>query len=372
MQKKKYNDIACLNQDPISVDNFATLNPLFVCVISYSETSMIPGITVAGATPDLLKYTSAADSEFLYYGRCKCINNIPATPDGKPSPAIITKAALELADIPFLIVDAGTKVKPSIPHFSFGLRPGNNILYRRALSLGNVRKAYSYGILLGRVLARLGDVIVIGESIPGGTTSCLGVLSALGIDAKFKVSSSMPDNPHILKNKVVAKAMKKANISFGELEEHPLEAISLFGDPMLPSVAGLVVGVNDFGGKVILAGGTQMAGVIAVIKSLKQSLDKVCIATTTYVAEDHSSNLADLVGLVSTEVPVFAADLHLIRSCKSGLKAFARGYVKDGVGAGGVSFASMLKTRGKISGSTLLNAIELEYDRAIQQIRPNV
>src|SRR5690242_10198961 len=101
-------------------------NPIFICVISYTATSEIPGLTVAGANPELVKYTSAADSEFLYYGHCKCTNFVPATPDGKPTPALITRAALQLSEIPFLIVDAGAMIKPSVPSISFGLKPGRN------------------------------------------------------------------------------------------------------------------------------------------------------------------------------------------------------------------------------------------------------
>ena len=47
----------------------------------------------------------------------------------------------------------------------------------------------------------MSDLIVVGESIPGGTTTALAVLRALGIDARFKVSSSMPENPHNLKTR---------------------------------------------------------------------------------------------------------------------------------------------------------------------------
>ena len=64
-------------------------------VISYTETAEIPGITVAGTDPDFLKFTPPADAEFLHYGFCKSIDVIPMTPDGKPTPALLTKAALE-------------------------------------------------------------------------------------------------------------------------------------------------------------------------------------------------------------------------------------------------------------------------------------
>jgi len=172
----------------LAIKGFATKNPIFVCVISYSATCEIPGLTAAGANRDLMKYTSPADAEFLYYGRCKCIDAIPATPDGKPTPALITRAALQTGNIPLLVIDAGAKVKPSIPCVSFGLEPGKNIMNENAMDYSMVRRAFEYGELIGKQLAVVSDVVVIGESIPGGTTTALAVLSALGIDARFKVS----------------------------------------------------------------------------------------------------------------------------------------------------------------------------------------
>jgi len=73
---------------------------LFSLVISYTETSEIPGITIAGSNLDFIKFTAPADSEYLHYGICKCIDSVPMTPDGKPTPAILTKVALESASIP--------------------------------------------------------------------------------------------------------------------------------------------------------------------------------------------------------------------------------------------------------------------------------
>jgi NaMN:DMB phosphoribosyltransferase len=118
---ERYKDITIVN-GRYNIDILESNNPIFVCVISYTETSEIPGITVAGANKDLIKYTSSADAEFLYYGRCKCINGVPATPDGKPTPAIITKTMLNIGNIPFIVVDSGVNIKHDIPLFSFNLR----------------------------------------------------------------------------------------------------------------------------------------------------------------------------------------------------------------------------------------------------------
>jgi uncharacterized protein (TIGR00303 family) len=351
-------DIAA--SDRFAIKKFTAKNPVFACVISYTATSEIPGLTVAGANPELVKYTSPADAEFLYHGRCKCIDAVPATPDGKPTPALITRAALQAADIPLLVIDAGTKIKPSIPYVSFGLEPGRNIVNENAMDEPMVRQAFNHGELLGKQLAALSDLVVVGESIPGGTTTALAVLSALGIDARFKVSSSMPENPHELKNSVVASAIKRAGRA-----SSPFDAVAAFGDPMMPSVAGIAAGALSAGGRVMLAGGTQMSAVVAILKRLGRPLGGLCIGTTSYVAKDPSADLAGLVSATS-QVPILSCDLHLDESTKPGLQAFAKGFVKEGVGAGGASIAAILKSKGKITGKKLQRAIEKEYETSIE------
>lgn len=346
--------------DVSAIKNFATRSPVFVCVISYTATSEIRGITIAGANPDLVKYTSPADAEFLYYGRCRCIDVVPATPDGKPTPALITRAALQAADIPLLVVDAGSKVKPLIPYVSLGIEPGKNIAIENAMEESSVRRAFDLGEMLGRQLAKMSDLVVIGESVPGGTTTALAVMSALGIDAKFKVSSSMPENPHTIKNRVVDSAAKRV----GSVTS-PFGAIAAFGDPMMPSVAGIASGALAAGVRVMLAGGTQMSAIVAILARLRKPLGRLCIGTTSYVANDRS---ADLSGLVKTSrpVPILSCDLHLDKSSKPGLKAFASGFVKEGVGAGGASIIAILKSGGKITGDSLLKAVEKEYEESVE------
>jgi uncharacterized protein (TIGR00303 family) len=350
-----------------TVKSFATKNPIFVCVISYTATSEISGLTAAGANAELLKYTSPADAEFLYHGRCSCIDVIPATPDGKPTPALITRTALQLATIPLLVVDAGAKVKPSIPYVSFGVEPGRNIVNENAMDISSVKRAFEHGELLGKQLAIMSDLTVLGESIPGGTTTALAVLRALGIDGSFKVSSSMPENPHNLKNKVVDSAIKRVIADNGiEMINSPFEAISSFGDPMMPSVAGIASGVLSANGKIMLAGGTQMAAVVAILNRLGRTLNGLYIGTTTYVTKDPSSDLSGLVRMASERVPVLSCDLHLGESSKPGLQAFAKGFVKEGAGAGGASIAAITKSRGKITGKKLMNAIEKEYEVSVE------
>ena len=358
------HDITALGRP--TVKSFATKNPIFVCAISYTVTSEIPGITAAGANAELLKYTSPADAEFLYHGRCSCIDAIPATPDGKPTPALITRTALQLATIPLLVVDAGAKIKPSIPYVSFGIEPGRNIVDENGMDISSVKRAFEHGELLGKQLAIMSDLTVLGESIPGGTTTALAVLRALGIDARVKVSSSMPENPHTLKNMVVDSAIKRVIATGIEMNRSPFEVISAFGDPMMPSVAGIASGVLSANGKIMLAGGTQMAAVVAILNRLGRSLNGLYIGTTTYVTKDPSSDLSGLVSMASEQVPILSCDLHLVESSKPGLQAFAKGFVKEGVGAGGASIVAITKSRGKITGKKLMTAIEKEYEVSIE------
>lgn len=363
---EKYKDITVVN-GKYSIDILESSNPIFVCVISYTETSEIPGITVAGANKDLIKYTSSADAEFLYYGRCKCIDGVPATPDGKPTPAIITKTMLNIGNIPFIVVDSGAKIRPDIPLFSFNLRSGKNIMENIAMESEEVEKAYRYGLMLGKQLSKNNDLVILGESIPGGTTTALAVMLSLGIDAKNKMSSSMPENPHNLKNMIVIKSMKRNNITFGSLKDKPFEAISLLGDPMIPSVTGIAQGVIDNGGRVMLAGGTQMCTILSILKSLNVKTDKVVIGTTKYIFNDHSADFTNLVLSIDNNVGIVISDLHLNESTKLGLKAFTNGFVKEGVGAGGVSIATMINANGKLNGEILLKYIEREYEKNIEK-----
>lgn len=362
-----YPDLRSVNQDQSFKIPLSASNPLFVLVISYTYTSLIPGITAAGQNVNLIKYTSPADAEFLNYGHCKCLDSVPVTPDGMPTPAIITKTALDLSKMPFLIVNAGSVVKPQVPYISFDMSPGNDIRTGNAVDESYVKKGLKYGEAFGHELAKLSKMVIIGESIPGGTTTALGVLVALGIDAWSKVSSSLTKNPHTLKNRVVKEGMIKAGIPFGCFKNDPVKAIAAVGDPMIPVVAGLACGISGSGSNVMLAGGTQMTAIIAVISAMNRSLGNICIGTTCYVANDPHSDIQGIANEICSDFPICAADLHFEDSERPGLTAFANGFVKDGAGAGGTSILAMLKSRASLTGTSILRSIEIEYDKLMQQ-----
>ncbi|MFN4336017.1 MAG: nicotinate mononucleotide-dependent phosphoribosyltransferase CobT [Candidatus Nitrosocaldus sp.] len=338
----------------------------FTLVISYTETAEIDGITVAGADKDLVKFTPAADAELLYHGRCKSITSIPATPDGKPTPAVITRAMLRLADIPLTIIDSGSIVKPLVPHYTLSTAHGKSIINGNAMSREEVEHIYRHSIELGRVLAKSTNCLVIGESIPAGTTTALAVMLAMGIDARFRVSSSMPNNPHPLKLRVVEEGMRRAGVGFGSLKDRPIDAIAMLGDPMMPCVSGLAIGATEHA-HVILAGGTQMASILALINALSDRLDKIAIATTSYVVNDPTADIRYLVkSITATLIPLIYSDPMLSLSSKQGLRAYSEGFVKEGVGAGGACIAALAKSGFRIDARDILYSIEKEYENTIE------
>ena len=324
---------------------------LFAFVISYTETCEIPGITFAGADKNSIQFTPPADAEYLHYGYCKTIDKIPMTPDGKPTPGLLTKTALESSSIPHLTINAGSKISPQLPFIETGLPFGKNISIEDAMTDSEVSQAVDFGRILGRSLASLTDCLVIGESIPGGTTTALAVLRALGFDAK--VSSSIPENPIELKNQIVESALKRID------SDHPYSIVAKVGDPMIPFVAGMLSSASEVS-KVMLAGGTQMAAVLAFASKIGFNEENTIIGTTSYITNDEDANFKELVQKIAN-IPIISVDPDLKNSRHSGLRAFSEGFAKEGVGAGGCIISSMIKTGN--DSEKFLKMVEEEYRR---------
>jgi uncharacterized protein (TIGR00303 family) len=340
------------------IDELQGKKPLFICTIATTETAKIAGISAAGKYPEFTDYTPPADAELLLLGRCKCIAGVPVTPDGIPTPALITMSALQLADVPVLIACGGLRVNPQIPFLDLGGNPGRDI--RTGNAVDNVAEVISRGIIAGEQLAKHSDYLVIGESIPGGTTTALGVLSAMGVQARGKVSSSMPENPHDLKFKSVIEGLAAAGEQFGSLADNPIKAVSCVGDPMMAAFAGLLIGAASQV-PVLMGGGTQMTAVLAIVNVLKNDvLCNIAIGTTKWVINDKSSDIRGIVSQIA-DIPVLAADLDFGNSKFEGLKAYERGIVKEGVGAGGSAIAAMAATEGAVTREMLLARIERNY-----------
>jgi uncharacterized protein (TIGR00303 family) len=337
-------------------------NPLFTCVVGVTETAKISGISAAGKYPELTDYTPPADVELLLLEKCRCISGVPVTPEGIPTPALITMSALRLANIPVLVVSGGLRINPHVPFLDLGGKPGRDV--RKGKAVDNVEEIMWRARSAGENLSKTVDYLVVGESIPGGTTTALGVLLAMGIDARGKVSSSMPENPHELKIRTVEEGLKASKVEFGDLADDPLKAISCIGDPVIPAFAGLVLGAADKV-PVLMAGGTQIGAVLAVINALNPNiLDNVAVGTTRWILIDKTADLKGIITQIA-DVPILAADLDFSQSMFKGLKAYEAGVVKEGVGAGGAAIAAMAKSKGYITRDALLKEIERNYERLV-------
>jgi len=315
-------------------------NPIFICTTATTETSNIPGISGAGASPELTKFTPAADAELILNGKVSCMDEIPQTVvegDAAPTPSMLTKASVDLAKPAVMILDAGSEIKPDTEKFTLSEKHGKNIATGKAVEDSEEIFQKAYG--LGKVLSDKHDYIVIGETIAAGTTTALGVLVGLGYDAYGKVSGSMPTNPHDLKNKTVKEGLENAGLTPSKNND-PFEVISAVGDPMLPAVAGVAMGAEI---PVVLAGGTQLASACAIIKAIDPEFDfsNICLATTKFVVKDETANLLDIVKQIG-DITVNAVDPNFEVSTHGGLKNYLDGFVKEGAGAGGAMFLALM------------------------------
>lgn len=309
--------------------------PMFICVLSNTKTAHIPKLSAAGKTAELTDFTPAGDAELMETGNIISVPVLPMTPPfDTPTPAIMTRSALKLTGAQYRFVNSGLIVTPSVPYIDLKAKPGEDI--REKVAVHDVQGIFERAKALAKLLKPDTDHVVIGESIPGGTTTAKGVLSALGYDGN--VSSSADENPLELKNRVVEEGMKASGISFGSLRDAPLEAVHCMGDPMMPAVAGLVAGFEGI--RIVLAGGTQMAAVYAVIKHLGINTENIALATTRYVVEDKSANFLEIIRALG--VPVFVADPGFGKSSLKGLHRYEAGTIKEGAGAGGAMYLASL------------------------------
>lgn len=332
----------------------------FVLVMANTDTAQIPGITAAGASPELNVYTPPLDAELVHTGHIISLNEIPFTPPFIPTPGLITRAVISLSDFREFYVDAGVNVPPVIPHYSVGYGPGLDI--RTGKAVPRAKDIIENAKKVGAEIANVSEYMVIGETIPAGTTTALGVLMAMGLNVDGYTSSSLQKNPHSLKTSIVMEGLRKAGIKEGC---DPITAIERMGDPMMAATIGLVMGAKDV--PVILAGGTQMASV-AVLLSKMCDISKLNIAlsTTRWVAEDSSANLFGILRHAGLNIPVLVANLSFAASRFEGLKAYESGYVKEGVGAGGISAIAMVKG---VSKAMIENTVETMYSGILENSR---
>jgi len=307
-------------------------SPVFACLLGFTATGLIPGISAAGAQPSDRQYTAIADAEFLLNG----VGSQPQYPlpplQVGVSPVIISRAVLEALNLPIYLFNAGLPQPPAVPAIDLGGVPALCLTSGKALPLETVKHLFEQGLNWGEKLASTADggYLIISECVVGGTTTALSVLTGLGIAAAGKVNSSHPSCNHTQKWKIVQAGLQRAGLGnycleqqdsqelgisslvesgqkqlslnsplnpstnlakypatltpFPPLQESPtstvdpLELVAAVGDPMQIAAAGMVIAASRSCG-VLLAGGTQMLAVYALARALVSAWKQRCSAT---------------------------------------------------------------------------------------------
>lgn len=303
--------------------------PLFAAVLGNTLLSTVPGISGAGPSPLGTLLTPILDAELVLTGTITSQDATPNTPTGCPTPASVTRAATALAGLVPLFVNAGLAERPTVSCLDVYGAPGRDPRYGSAVP--EAERLVEAGQAVGRLLSSFSDLLVLGECIPGGTTTALCVLRALGHPAR--TSSSYVANPTEQKEAVARTVLARLE-TLGPLS--PLEVLREAGDPMLAVATGIA---ESYEGTLLLAGGTQQLAVAAVLHALGEPVPRV--VTTSYVRDDASANFVELaarVGAAPLYVDPGFGDLG-----HAGLARYCLGEVKEGMGAGGaLALAALL------------------------------
>jgi NaMN:DMB phosphoribosyltransferase len=134
--------------------------------------------------------------------------------------------------------------------------------------------------------------------------------------------------------------------------------LAAVGDPFQVVAAGLLVGAVQSQQPLLLGGGSQMLAVLALaLHALPKTagaslLRQVLVGTTAWLADEGASNggispldrLVDSIGArFGASLAVFASGVHFHASAHQALRDYELGYVKEGVGAGGLLLLAQLK-----------------------------
>ncbi|WP_144924814.1 nicotinate-nucleotide--dimethylbenzimidazole phosphoribosyltransferase [Halorubrum salsamenti] len=339
-------------------------------VAGTTATAAIDGISAAGADPELRRHTPSADLEIVADGRPAPDSAVPVSPSGCPTPAVVTRAVRELVGFEFVGVDAGLAVPTAptgAPVLDADAAPGGDVrdsepVPDAAAVFERARGLVPEAVGGGANASDGGDAdreLLVAETIPGGTTTALGALTALG--ERPAVSSSLPANPLGTKRAVVDEGLAASGIAAGDAAGDPLDALRLMGDPVLAAATGLVVGAVERGVPVTLAGGTQLAAVAALARHAGVER-RLPLATTSFVADDPSADvgaLADDLGLtLAATDPAFGESDH------PAMTAYARGEAKEGVGMGG---ALALSERAGVPAGDVRDRVASITDRLLAE-----
>ncbi len=336
--------------------------PVFACILGFTATGLIPGISAAGATPEDRKYTAIADAEFLIKGiQSSYQYPLPPLTNGV-SPVFISRAIIESLKIPIYLLNAGLPYPPPVPNINLNGIPAHCLTTGNALPLGIINHLFEAGLKWGEKIAKksANSYLILSECVVGGTTTALAILTGLGINATGKVNSSHSQCNHQQKWSIVQNGLTQAGFYPMLQPIDPFLLVAAVGDPMQIVAAGMAIAASRYMG-VILGGGTQMLAVYALIRAIVKTnnisanLKQMVVGTTRWVAEDPTGDTVSLAKMIG-EVPLLATQLSFAESSYPQLRVYEKGFVKEGVGAGGCAIAASLSYQW--TQEILLQAIE--------------
>lgn len=318
----------------------------FLLALSVTKTCSIKNITQAGL-PGLIHLTPTLDAEIVCTGKVFSLSNIAQTQKGVPTPAIITRAVKILTNFDLEILDLGLEERPKVDCkvYEFGLKPSNRIDQDAQIE---AQAVFEKGREFGKNYHSDTESLILAESVPAGTTTAYASALALGYNVSNLFSSSFMENPFDIKEKVVNNALYLLNSSASDFEN-----LSKVSDNMLLFYAGFVSVIKEKY-EITLAGGTQMASLILILKKLGFNLDNIKLVTTKWIVEDKNSDIAKILSLVDFK-EAYYADFSFKDSKIEALKLYDKGEAKEGVGSGAaIAYAYSMNYNQK----EILDAIE--------------
>jgi len=364
--------------------------PTFACILSFTETGLIPQISAAGKTVTDRRYTAAADGEFLLSATPQRYRTLPPLAAGV-SPAVISRAvlrssfgrALPSLNIPIHLLSTGLPTALRVPHIALPTVQARSVETGHAMSVPQAEALFSAGLNWGTRLASANSYLILGECVVGGTTTAQAVLTALGYEAAGRMSSSHLVGNHSQKQALVSAGIaawrrrtgqrgtgcRTARKGGGFLSPvggaSALSTAAAVGDPMQLVSAGMMLAASLSSG-VLLAGGAQMLAVYALARAIARQKaipwqpEQVVVGTTRWVIEDSHADTVQIARQVGA--PYLASQIHFGQSPYMQLRAYEQGFVKEGMGAGGCAIAAHLY-RGW-NRSQLRHAVEAELRQA--------
>ncbi len=316
------------------IENLRGKTATYILAMSNTDTANIEGITQAGI-PGQIYLTPTLDSEFLCTGEVRSLEDIAKTPKGVPTPALITRAVHLLHPFKNIeLLDLGIQIKPKLEYFKvheLDIKPSKSIDKGANIEALEI---FQKGLAFAQNYELKDDYLILGESVPSGTTTATATALALGYDCKDMFSSSFKEVPNNIRTQTINKALE--NI---DKNDDIFSILSKVADNMLIFCAGIILGFNN-SQKLILAGGTQMACVLLIVNSILKTMQgtletsNLALCTTKWVYEDKYSDIKTLVKMSELNINTYYADFDFALSSHPALKLYDSGEAKEGVGAG--------------------------------------